>query len=364
MKDYYEILGVRRDASDEEIKKAYRRLALKYHPDRNPDNPEAEEMFKEIAEAYAVLSDPKKRAEYDMYGKVGGMEDLNFHSPFEDLFDDIFSAFFGRDRRGKRKGRRGADLRYDITLTFEEAIFGTRKELRFKRKTICSACNGSGVEPGYSKETCPLCKGRGEVYYTRGFFTVSQTCPRCHGSGYINSHPCKKCGGKGYVMDEVKLEVEIPPGVNTGSRVRIAGEGEPGLDGGAPGDLYLFIEVEEHPFFNREGDDLICRVPISFPQAALGDEIEVPTPYGVEKVKIPPGTQSATMFTIRGKGVTNPSTGRRGDFHIEVYIEVPRKLDNEQKELLREFEMLTRKKYPEREKFWEKLKNFFTHHKK
>ncbi len=359
MKDYYEILGVSRDASDEEIKKAYRQLALKYHPDRNPDDPDAEERFKEIAEAYAVLSDPQKRAEYDRYGRVGGMDNFDFHSPFEDLFDDIFSAFFGRDKGRRRRGRRGADLRYDITLTFEEAIFGVKKELRFKRKSVCDRCGGSGVEPGHSRQTCPVCKGRGEVYYTRGFFTISQTCPRCHGTGYVNPHPCKQCGGKGYVMDEVKIEVEIPAGVDSGSRLRIAGEGEPGENGGPPGDLYLFITVEDHPFFKREGDDLICRVPVSFPQAALGDEIEVPTPYGVERVKILPGTQSNTIFTLRGKGVRNPTTGRKGDLHVEIFIEVPKKLDGKQKELLREFERLTRKKYPQREKFWERVKNFF-----
>ncbi len=358
MKDYYEILGVNRNASDEEIKKAYRRLALKYHPDRNPGDPAAEERFKEIAEAYAVLSDPQKRAEYDRYGSVGS-GDFEFSGPFGDFFEDIFSSFFGGGRRRRSRGKRGADLRYDLKITFEEAVFGTRKSLVFKRKKVCDRCGGTGVEPGYSKERCPVCGGRGEVYYTRGFFTISQTCPRCHGTGYIITHPCEKCHGKGYVMDEIKIDVDIPAGVDNGARLRVAGEGEPGENGGPPGDLYVFISVEEHPFFKREGDDLICRVPVSFPQAALGDIIEIPTPYGVEKVKIPPGTQSATVFKIRGRGVKNLSTGRTGDLLVEIYIEVPKKLNEEQKELLREFERLTGSKHKEREKFWERIRSLF-----
>ncbi len=363
MKDYYEILGISRNASDEEIKKAYRRLALKYHPDRNPEDPHAEEKFKEIAEAYAVLSDPQKRAEYDRFGTVGDFSsNFDFSSPFQDLFDDLFSTFFGGSRGGgrRKRGRRGSDLRYDLKLTFEEAIFGTKKTLTFKRKKVCDVCHGTGVEPGYSKEVCPVCKGRGEVYYTRGFFTISQTCPRCHGTGYINNHPCHACGGKGYVYDEVNIDVEIPAGVDTGSRLRIAGEGEPGENGGPPGDLYVFIEVEEHPFFKREGNDLICKVPVSFPQVALGDEIEVPTPYGPQKIKIPAGTQPGTVIKVKGKGVMDPSSGRVGNLYVEINVEVPRKLDAQQKELLREFERLTRKKHVEREKFWEKVKGFFT----
>ena len=360
MKDYYEILGVSRDASADEIKKAFRKLAMEYHPDRNPGDSEAEEKFKVFAEAYEVLSDPEKRARYDR-GEYFGNGSQGFSgSNFEDIFGDIFSTFFGGGR-GRHRGRRGNDLKYEVTLTFEEAVFGTKKTITYNNKTTCKVCNGSGVEKGFSKEVCDVCNGRGEIYHTRGFFTVSQTCPKCKGSGYINRHPCHECNGKGFVFEKTSFELEIPAGVDDGDSIRVQGRGEPGIDGGQPGDLYVYINTKEHPIYKREGYDLICEVPITFTQAALGDEIKIPTLNGDEiLIKIPAGTKSGKKFIIRGEGIKNPRGYGKGDLIVVTNIEVPKHLTHRQKELLKEFhEISVEQKEKEKDSFWHKIKEVF-----
>ena len=360
MEDYYELLGVSRDASPEEIKKAFRKLAMEFHPDRNPDNPEAEEKFKIYAEAYEVLSDSEKRARYDR-GDFSFSGSQGFSgSNFEDIFGDIFSSFFGGGgRRGR--GRKGNDLKYTQKLTFEEAVFGTKKNITYKNKVTCKVCGGTGVEKGYSKEVCDYCKGKGEIYHTRGFFSVAQTCPKCGGEGYINRHPCHECKGTGYTYEKVSFDLDIPAGVDTGDSLRVPGKGEPGKSGGPPGDLYVYFDVKPHPIYKRDGYNLICEVPITYPQAVLGDEITIPDLQGNEiQIKIPSGTKSGKQFIIRGEGVKNPRGYGKGDLIVITNIEIPKHLTKKQKELLTEFQYtLEEQKEKEKDSFWHKIKDVF-----
>ncbi|RME32577.1 MAG: molecular chaperone DnaJ [Gammaproteobacteria bacterium] len=340
--DYYELLGVSRNASEAEIKKAYRRLAMKYHPDRNPGDTVAEERFKEAKEAYEVLSDPRKRAAYDQFGHAGvdasaGPGGGAGPGPgFGDIFDTVFGDIFGGGRGGSR-AYRGADLRYDLELSLEEAVAGTTVKIRIPTLRDCATCHGTGARPGSSAATCDTCGGAGQVRMQQGFFSVQQTCPQCRGSGRIIREPCPDCGGAGRVRDRKTISVKIPPGVDTGDRIRLAGEGEAGERGGPPGDLYVHIFVKEHPIFTREDADLHCDVPISFVTAALGGELEVPTLDGKVVLKIPPETQSGKVFRLRGKGVKPIRGHRQGDLLCRVMVETPVNLNREQKELLRKF---------------------------
>jgi len=367
-RDYYEILGVDRNASLDEIKRAYRRLALKYHPDRNPNDPEAEQKFKEAAEAYEVLSDPDKRARYDRYGHAG-LAGTEFHefTTVEDIFEafsDIFGGgLFGdllgtRRRRGPRRGR---DLRIELELDLVEAARGTVKTFDVQRPERCGECNGTGVRGGRQPEVCGYCGGSGEVYQSHGFFRIATTCPGCRGKGRLIRDPCGCCRGTGRVLSTRTIEVEIPPGVDTGTRIRLRGEGEPGDDGAPRGDLYCYITVREHPLFQREGPNLVCRVPITFSQAALGGEIEVPTLDGTKKLTIKRGTQFGDVYRLKGEGIADPRTGRRGDLLVQVYIEVPKRLTKRQEELLREFaETENANVTPQRKSFFETLKQYFS----
>ncbi len=349
-RDYYEVLGIERNASAGELKSAYRKLALKYHPDRNPGDKAAEDSFKEAAEAYEVLRDPQKRQVYDQFGHQG-LEGSGFSgfSGFEDIFSsfgDIFEDFFGF-RTGRRAGarvQRGADLRYDLTLDFMEAAFGTETEIELVKLEKCEECQGSGCKPGTQPETCAYCHGTGQVSRSQGFFTVRTTCPRCQGSGRQIPSPCESCGGLGSRKVKKKVSVKIPAGVDRGSRLRLTGEGEPGPHGGPSGDLYVFIDVEEHEFFRRDNTDVICRVPISFVQAALGDTITVQTLTGEKSLDIPKGTQFGDVFRFRGEGIPSLRNGRRGDQIIQVTIETPTRLTKKQESLLREFGHLESKK--------------------
>jgi molecular chaperone DnaJ len=337
-RDYYEILGVARNASDAEIKSAYRKLALKHHPDRNPGNKEAEELFKEAAEAYSVLCDAQKRQRYDAYGPAGLSGAAGFDPTIFSDFGDILGDLFGfGDAFGRRRGgpRRGADLRYNLELSFEEAVFGTEKHIQIPRAEACATCHASGAAPGTSPTTCTSCAGRGQVTFQQGFFSVARTCGRCHGTGRMVTSPCPDCGGEGHVTVERKLQIKIPGGVDTGSQLRISGEGESGAAGGPPGDLYVVVRAEEHAFFQREGSALLCEVPVGFAQAALGSSVEVPTVDGGKtKVNIPEGTQSGTTFRVRGQGVPHLGGRGRGDLHVTVRVVVPTKLTAEQRRLI------------------------------
>jgi len=365
-RDYYETLGVTRSAGEEEIKKAYRKLALKYHPDRNPGDKEAEEKFKAISEAYRVLTDPQKKSQYDQFGHAAFRDTgpfpggFDFTAGFEDVFGDIFGEFFGAGT-GRRRGRaRGEDLRYHLRISFEEAAFGAEKKVRIPRQGVCETCHGSGSKPGTSARTCPACRGKGQVSFQQGFFSISRTCNQCHGQGSIISEPCGACNGAGRVRKLHALSVRIPPGVDTGTRLKLRGEGEGGVAGAPPGDLYVDIELEPHPLFVREGLDIICDVPISFTQAALGAEIDVPTLEGKVKMKIPPGTQSGKLFRLKGKGIRDVHGYQQGDQHIRVTLETPTHLTLRQKELLREFAALGGEDvHPLSKGFFEKVKQIF-----
>jgi molecular chaperone DnaJ len=351
-RDYYEILGVSKTASEDEIKKAFRKLARKYHPDVNRENPqEAEEKFKEANEAYEVLSNAERRAQYDQFGHSAfDGQGQGFGGGFGGFggggFSDIFDMFFGQGGGGFGGGRpkgpeRGADLRYDMEIAFEEAAFGLETEIQIPRTEDCSVCGGSGAAPGTHPETCPDCKGTGQVQVTQntpfGRMVNVRTCQRCNGEGKIVKTPCKECGGRGKLRLKRKIKIKVPAGVDNGSRLRVAHEGEAGQRGGSPGDLYVFIFVKAHKLFTREGDDVICEMPINFVQAALGDEVEVPTLDGKVKLKIPEGTQSGTIFRVKDKGITHLRGHGRGDQHVKVKVMTPQKLTNAQKELLRQF---------------------------
>ena len=347
-RDYYEILGVDRSASEEEIKKSYRKLAMQYHPDRNPGNGGAEEMFKEAAEAYEVLCDPEKRDIYTRYGHEGlsgagyrgfsGFEDI--FSSFGDIFGDVFGFSTGRSH-SRTGARAGADLRYDLRVSFMDAALGATTEINMQKYVLCSSCRGSGCAPGTSTRVCSRCQGRGQVTQSSGFFSISSTCPQCQGQGGVITTPCPECSGGGKVREAKTVQLKIPAGVETGSRLRLRGEGEEGQHGGPNGDLYVFIEVEQHEIFERSGNDIFCRVPITFTQAALGGSVEAPTLTGVEKIKIPRGTQTGRIFRLKGKGIANLRGYGRGDEVIETVVTVPTNLTKKQEELLKEFDTLS-----------------------
>jgi molecular chaperone DnaJ len=362
-RDYYEVLGVQRSAGGEEIKKAYRKIALKCHPDRNPGDKAAEERFKEASEAYQVLCDPERRAQYDRFGhaafeQAGGFGGFDFAAGgFEDIFGDIFGDFFG-GRRGRSRGRRGEDLRYDLELDFEEAVFGAEKTLRVPRLATCEDCSGSGSKNGTPRETCTTCKGSGQLRYQQGLFSIAKTCGQCQGQGSVLRDPCAGCRGAGMVHRQHTLSVRIPPGVDTGSRLKLRGEGEVGGSGGPAGDLYVLIQVAEHPIFVREGNDVVCEVPMSFAQIALGSEIEVPTLNGPAKVKVPAGTQSGHAFRLKGKGIPDLGGYGRGDQIVRVAVETPRKLTPRQRELLEEFARLSGEEvHPLSKSFFDKVRS-------
>jgi molecular chaperone DnaJ len=371
-RDYYEVLGVGRNASADEIKKAYRKLARKYHPDANPDNKEeAEAKFKEISEAYVVLSDPEKRANYDRFGHAGvDGQGFGGFEGFGDLggLGDIFEMFFGGGGRRSNGPARGRDIRADLELNLKEAAFGLEREIKVARIEACGTCGGSGAAPGSKPKTCLACGGSGQMQYAQntpfGRIVQSRTCDRCHGTGQIVEKPCATCHGEGKVRKNRNIKVKVPAGVDNGSRLRLAGEGEVGSKGGPPGDLYVYIHVKPHRIFRREGDDLICELPISFTQAALGGELEVPTLEGNEILKIPEGTQTGTVFRIRGKGIPHVNGYGRGDQHVRVKVVTPRKLSEKQKALLREFAKLSEEEIKDSEAasdkgFFGKMKDAF-----
>lgn len=374
--DYYELLGVSRDASADDIKKAYRKLAVRYHPDKNPGDKTAEEKFKQISEAYEALQDPDKRAAYDRYGHAafqGGGAGARgpgggFHDPF-DIFREVFGGggggifeeFFGGGGGGRGGAQRGADLRYDLEITLAEAAQGVEKEITYRRAATCQACDGSGAERGSKKVRCGTCGGVGQVQASRGFFTVRQVCPTCHGGGQVIERPCKECHGEGRVAQNHKLKLRIPPGVDTGSKLRSGGSGEAGVHGGPTGDLYVIIHVKEHEIFERQGDDLFTEIPIKFTLASLGGTIDVPTLAGHTTLRIPAGTQSGTTFRLRGHGMPNlRNSARKGDQLVRVQIEVPTKLSALQREKLEEFaKACGDAEHPVGESFLRRAKRFF-----
>jgi len=374
-RDYYEVLLVERMASTEEIKKSYRKLAVKYHPDKNPGDKAAEEKFKELGEAYEILSDPQKRALYDQHGhaafdrRAGGgfaRSGGGFHDPF-DIFREVFGGggnifddLFGGGRSDPTAPQRGEDLRYDMEITFEEAAHGCEKEITVTKPERCEVCDGSGAEAGSRVKGCPTCGGRGQVISSRGIFSIAQTCPACQGAGRVIEKPCKACHGSGRRDRPSKIKLKIPGGVDTGSRLRSMGNGQAGLRGGPSGDLYVILHVKPHEIFQRDGDDLLCEVPVGFVQAALGTDIEVPTLTGKAEIKIPAGTQPGTMFRLKGKGVKNVQGYGHGDLHVRVLVEVPTHLSSAQKAKLEEFAALCNgKESPISQGFFEKAKKLF-----
>lgn len=349
-RDYYEILQVSRSASADEIKKAYRKMAMQHHPDRNADNPEAESLFKEASEAYEVLADGEKRKIYDAYGHAG-LSGQGYHgfsnvddifSSFGSIFEDFFGFSTGGPGRGRRRVRRGADLRYDLALTFEEAVFGVEKEIEFEREAACNRCGGEGGEPGAGTATCTTCGGAGQVRRNQGFFSVAMECPTCHGEGKVVKKPCTACRGRGKTLEKKKVSVKIPPGVDQGVRLRVSGEGQAGGQGGEPGDLYVFLDIQDSDRFERDGTDIILTQPIAMTTAALGGTLKIPLLDGKEKeVEVPAGTQHGDRITLAGEGVPRLRGMGRGDFHIEFKVVVPRKLNRDQKEALQKFAALT-----------------------
>ena len=379
-RDYYEVLGVGRNAAAEDLKKAYRKLAMQHHPDRNPGDKSAEEKFKEVSEAYEVLTDPSKRRLYDQFGHAamagaaagagagpgfasgfGGIDPFEiFERAFggEGIFDSIFGGGFGaRTRRRPTGAARGSDLRYDLAIAFEEAAFGTKKQLVVPRLDECDECKGSGMAAGATRSACPQCQGTGQIRMSQGFFSISRTCTQCGGTGTIVTNPCRKCNGEGRIHGKKTLNVTIPAGVETGSQLKITGEGEAGTRGGPSGSLYIFVHVEPHPIFDRHGDDLLCEVPISYTLAALGGSIDVPTLNGKARLKVPAGTQSGKIFRLRGKGVQNLHGYGRGDQHVRVIVETPQKLTRQQADLLEKLAASTGgREYPMTEDFNRKVK--------
>ena len=370
-RDCYEVLGVERNAGPDEIKKAYRSLALKHHPDKNPGDKSAEEKFKELGEAYDILSDPQKRALYDQHGhaafdrRAGGYGAGGFHDPFE-IFREVFGGggifedLFGGGRHDSTQPQRGNDLRYDMEIAFEEAAHGCEKEITLTKPEPCEACQGSGAEPGSRVRTCPSCRGRGQVINSRGIFSIAQTCPNCQGAGQVFDKPCRACRSEGRRERSSKIKLRIPAGVDTGSRLRSVGNGEAGFRGGPAGDLYVVLHVKAHAIFQRDGDDLLCEVPVSFVQAALGAEIEVPALDGKATIRIQPGTQPGAMFRLKGKGIMSVQGYGRGDLHVRINVEVPSHLSQAQKAKLQEFaELCSGKESPISQGFFEKAKNLF-----
>jgi molecular chaperone DnaJ len=374
-RDYYETLSVGREAPADQLKSAYRKAALKWHPDRNPDNKiEAEEEFRQATEAYSVLSDPQKRSLYDRYGHAGvqqatggfGGFDASIFEDFHDIFGDLFGmgdVFGGGRRQGTRgrRGQRGADLRYDLSLSFEEAATGVKTKIKVFRHENCSACNGTGAKSGSGMATCQTCQGHGQLHYQQGFFSISRTCPSCQGAGQVIREACAACRGQGRIERDRVLEVAVPAGVDSETRLRLAGEGEPGVNGGASGDLYVFFQVKEHPFFERRNADLFCTIPVSFMQASLGTKIRVPTLHGDEELEIPEGTQSGQIFRRKGKGLPNPHGGR-GDLYINVRVDIPTKLTREQKRILEQLGQVMKVENKPAERstsFFDKVKDIF-----
>jgi molecular chaperone DnaJ len=369
-RDYYEVLGVHRNASDTEIKKAYRKLAIKFHPDKNSGDRAAEDKFKEISEAYSVLSDTQQRVIYDQYGHAGlngggggggGYSTGGFGgTPFEDLFGDIFGDIFGGRSSQRGRGRRGDDLRYNLSIRFEEAAFGLETKIQIPRYQSCETCDGLGAKPGTTPRVCPTCQGAGQVRIQQGYFSLTRPCPDCQGEGQIIDQPCEECHGSGRVRGKRTLSLKIPAGVETGSRLKLSGEGDPGLNGGPPGDLYVVISVQEHPLFRRDGQDIICEIPISFTQAALGCELEVPTLTEKISVKVTPGTQSGKVIKLQGYGFPSLQGYARGDQLVVLRVEVPTSLTDRQKELLEEFAREGGEElHPMGKTFFDKVKELF-----
>jgi molecular chaperone DnaJ len=374
-RDYYEILELSKSASADEIKKAYRKKAVQYHPDKNPGNKEAEEKFKEATEAYSVLSDADNRARYDRFGHAafsqgagGGGGFQGDFSGFEDIFGDIFGSFFGggsmggADGRQGARGRTGRDLRYDLELSFEEAAFGCEREVTLSRRAKCDECSGSGAAAGSSRERCSTCDGAGQVRMQQGFFTLARTCSSCNGVGEVVRNPCKVCSGSGLKSRESKLKVRIPPGVDSGQRLKMRGEGEPGVGGGPNGDLYVQIVVREHPIFQRQDSEVVCEFPLSYSTAVLGGEIEVPSLDGKVKLKIPAGTPSGKVFRLKGKGIPVLGSGsqRRGDQHVRVFVHVPKKVSEEERELLEKLATSQGSVVDDEKGFFDKMKDIFS----
>ena len=370
-RDYYEVLGINKSATPDQIKSAYRKLAVKYHPDKNPDNKSAEDKFKEASEAYHVLSNPERKQSYDNFGHAafensgggrGGFSDFDFSNHFSDIFEDFFGeGFGGGGRRSRKSNNRGSDLRYDLSITLEEAYKGKKQDIKFSTSEKCDTWKGSGSKPGHNVGSCSMCGGHGQVRSSQGFFTVQQTCPQCSGSGEEITNPCSSCGGQGKKQTSKKLSVTIPKGVDDGTRIRLAGKGEAGVKGGANGDLYLFINVHSHELFKRSDENLFFEYPISIADAALGTSLEIPTINGSKaKIKIPAGTQNGKQFRLKGKGMPYMRGSGEGDLYVQINTEVPVSLNSEQKELLEKFRKIENEKSnPSIKKFFQKAKSFW-----